>query len=226
MLVRTFTRIFQAAFFATILTSVCLAQPAVTDLPQQAGTRLAITRMLAQGIIRPQAAGRFAPARTISLGDYLVSMQHMFNLPPPARPANFTDVPPSSPYFAAVQAVSPYLQRQALCFGCALSSNLYPNQPVSRAQTTVTLVSVLAAQGKLTLVDDQRAAQILANVRDAGRLSPLARRHFATAISSNIMSLSRARTLAMAEPYTRADLAVMLDSVQTRFQVPQVQPNH
>lgn len=222
----TFTRLCFAAFFATTLLTSAVAQPVTgfTDLPQQADVHLAITHMAAQGIMSERAAGRFGPKETSSLGEYLVSMQHMFNLPPPARPAKFTDVPPSSRYYAAVQAASPYLGRQVLCFTCALSTNLYPDQPLSRAQTTVTLVNVLVARGKLALVDETGAAQILANVRDAGKLSPPARRYFATAISANILPLSPAGTLQIADLHTRADLALMLDRVQTQFHVPQVHP--
>jgi hypothetical protein len=215
-----FTYLFGAACF--VQNTAAQPAPTFSDLPQQAEVRLAITRLTDQGIMTPRSPATFAPAEVSSLGEYLVSVQHMFDLPPPAHPAMFTDVPPTSPYYAAVQATAPYLGRQVLCFTCALSTNLYLDQPISRAQTTVTLVNILVARGSLRLVDEPHAAQILANVSDAAELSPPARLYLATAISANLLPRTPALTLQIAQPQTRADLAVTLDRVQTEFRVPQV----
>jgi len=223
-----FSGLFGAACFAFafgVPNAAAQPAPAFTDLPQQAEVRLAITHMTDQGIIRPRSSAAFAPAEVSSLGEYLASVKHMFNLPRLTNQAVFTDVPPSSPYYDAVQATAPYLGRQVLCFTCALSSNLYPDQPITRAQTTVALVNILVARGSLRLVDESHAAQILANVSDAAKLSPPARLYFATAISANILTPTPTHTLQTAQPQTRADLAITLDRVQTEFRVPQVRPS-
>jgi hypothetical protein len=212
---------------AFVSPSALSAQPStgeVADLPADAEAKLAISKMLHQSVMRTRAGGKFAPTEPSTLGEYLVSVQQLFRLPQPRRAVNFTDVPPSSPYYAAVQAAAPYLNRQAICFGCALSSNLYPEQSLTRAQSTVTLVSILNARGTLPLLDGARADAVLQGVEDTKNLSPLARRLVATGISGGILSLFSARRPELSAVETRASTAVTLDRVQTKFQVPEVRP--
>src|SRR5438105_3978001 len=101
-----------------------------SDLAHHVEEELAINSMVAQGIMRPISPTKFAPDTPETLGEFAVSTQHMFNLPQPAHPINFSDVPPSSPIYAAVQAMVPYMGRHILCIGCALTTDFLPNQPV------------------------------------------------------------------------------------------------
>jgi hypothetical protein len=96
------------------------------DLPADTESKLAISNMLRQGVMRVRASGNFSPSEPSTLGEYLISLQQLFHLTPTSNPPKFTDVPPGSPYFAAAQAAAPYLNRQAMCKGCALSTNLLP----------------------------------------------------------------------------------------------------
>jgi hypothetical protein len=199
------------------------AGAALTDLPQQADIRLAIIRMVDQGIMRPLAPGRFAPSEPYSLGDYLVCLQRLFNLPPPPEPVTFTDVPASSPYYAAVQAASPYLGRQMLCPGCALTTNLAPEQPVSGGEVMVSLVYVLMARGKLNFVAAGETEHLLAGV-EAQHLPRPVRICLATAISAGIVKRSSAGAIDLSPVETRASVAVKLDRAQTLFQIPAAHP--
>jgi hypothetical protein len=194
----------------------------VVDIPNDAETRPAIINMTRQGIMRTRTVGRFAPAEATTLGEYLISLQQLFRLSQPQHSVNFTDVPPSSPYYAAVQATAPYLYRQVLCFGCALGTNLFPEQPLTRLQSTVSLVGILGARGALPLVEKAKADQVLQGIEDAKALSPLARRFVATAISGGVISLSAPNRAQLSQVETRANTAVMLNRAQTRFQLPQV----
>ncbi len=106
-----------------------------------------------------------------------------------------------------------------LCFGCALGRKLFPEQPVSRAQTSVSLVSVLVARRKLRLLPAVQTNRVLAGVADADKLPPAARAYFATAVSSGITPLVRGRQFAPALQPARADMAVTLDAVQTQFKL-------
>jgi len=136
----------------------------------------------------------------------------------------FTDVPATSTYYSVVQATSPYLARQVICFECALSTNLYLEQPLTRAQATITTVTILISRGRLKLLDGRNAADVLANVSDANNLSPPARLYFATAISAGIVKLAAGHTIDVAHIETRSDIALMLDHVQTNFRLPKVRP--
>jgi hypothetical protein len=180
----------------------------------------AIASIVSQGIMRPVAVGQFAPDQPDSLGDFAVAAQSLFGLPPPSRPVQFTDVPPGSQYYAAIQAIAPYLHRQLLCFGCALSTELYVGQPVSRAEANMVVVSVLVAQNKLQLLTPPQANDVLATAPDAAVLPPPARVYFATGIKNGILPLADGSSIAPAKPHSRADIAVLLDSVQTKFKIP------
>ena len=193
-----------------------------SDLPADAESKLAISNMVRQGVMHLRATGNFSPSEPSTLGDYLISLQHLFQLTPPPNPPHFTDVSPSSPYFTAAQAAAPYLNRQAMCMGCALSTNLYPGQSLTRAQSSVALVSILNARGALPLVDDATANQVLENVEDARRLSPLGRRLVATGISGSIVSLSATHKADLLSIETRASLAALLNRAQTKYQLPEV----
>lgn len=192
------------------------------DLPADAESKLAISNMVRQGVMHLRATGNFSPSEASTLGEYLISLQHLFQLTPPSTPPHFTDVPPGSPYFAAAQAAAPYLNRQAMCMGCALSTNLYPDQPLTRAQSSVALVAILNARGALPLVDDATANQVLEGVEDARRLSPLARRLVATGISGSIVSLSSTHNADLSSVETRASTAAILNRAQTKFRLPEV----
>jgi hypothetical protein len=197
---------------------------AIKDLPQDETARRAITHIVNQGIMLPRSAGKFAPESVTSLGEYLISVQHMFSLPRARNPVAFTDVPASSVYYSAVQATSPYLARQVICFDCALSTNLYPEQPLTRAQAAITAVSILISRGRLKLPDGRNAADVLANVSDANNLSPPGRFYFATAISAGIVKSAAGHAIDIAHIETRSDIALMLDHVQTNFHLPKVRP--
>ena len=192
------------------------------DLPDDSQSKLAITNMVRQGVMRLRVTGNFSPSEPSTLGEYLMSLQHLFQLTPPPNPPRFTDVPPGSPYFTAAEAAALYLNRQAMCMGCLLSTNLYPDQPLMRAHSSVTLVSILNARGALTLLDDGTASQVLQGVGDAGLLSPPARRLVATAISAGIVSLSATHQVNLSSVETRASTAAILNQAQTRFQLPEV----
>jgi len=196
--------------------------PVLSGVPQQADASRAIQRMTEQGIMSVRALEPAAAAEANSFGEFLVSVQRMFNLPPSDKPVVFTDVPPGSPYYDAVQATAPYLGRQALCFGCALSTNLYPNQQVSRALTTLPLVNILISRGAIELLDEQRAAEVLSSVSDVPRLQGPLGRYLATAISAHVLYLTQERKMEIGKSQTRSDIAITLDSVQTEYSVPQV----
>jgi S-layer homology domain len=126
--------------------------------------------------------------------------------------------------YDAVKAVQPYLGRQMLCSGCALGTNLLPRDSVSRAEVTLVLAKVLAAQKKLTLPTPTETDAILAGIPDVSGLSAAARPYFAAAIQSGIMPAGPQRRIAPEMTVSRASAAVLLDGVQRQFAIPEVKP--
>ncbi len=197
---------------------------AFTDLGSHTAEQPAISRMVEQGIMRGKSAEQFAPDAAMTRGEFVVALQQMFQLQTPSQRVAVSDVPPGNSLDAAVQAAQPFLGRQLLCFGCALGSNFLPNQPMTQAEQTMALTRVLVAQNKLQLLAPTDAASVLAEVKDAGSLSPPAAPYFATAIKGGVLTLQADKTIGLATPQTRVNVATTLDAVQQKFSIPQVRP--
>jgi len=199
-------------------------KPAFTDLATHVTEQPAINSVVAQGIMKGVTGTQFNPDAANTRGDFVVSMQKMFNLTKPAQTVSFPDVPASSPIYAAVEAVAPYLRRQILCPGCALVENFLPNVPVSRVETAVIMTGILVAQNKVTLLTPAAAETALAPVTDVNTLHGPLRVYVATALQSGVITLPAPNQLQPAAQPTRADTATLLDTVQKKFSLPQVQP--
>lgn len=193
-----------------------------SDLGDHAAEQPAIGSLVSQGILRGVSPTQFNPDAPMTNGDFAASVQKMFNLPVPAQKVNFTDVPASSPIFNAVESITPFLGRQIVCFGCQLGSNFGPNAPASRLVTAVTIVNVLIAQKKVELMAPDAAEASLANVADEAQLQGPSRVYVATALQQGVLSLTADRAIAGLSPMTRANIAVQLDGVQKKFNVPLV----
>jgi len=206
---------------ATGQTAPAAPGPTLIDLPSDPSTRAAINGMVSQGIMRPRNETRFDPDSPYALGDFLVSLQRMFRLGGSPASVEYPDVPRGSSYYDAVRATEPYLMRQMVCFGCSLSLNLEPGQPTSRLQQIVSLVSILVAQEKLRLLTNEETRSVLAG-NAAGPLRGPARNYYATAIQNGITSLAPGDVVAPAFRCSRAEVAVLFDTVQKKFSVPAV----
>lgn len=200
------------------------ARPNISDLDAHAGETSAINSMVTQGIMRTADTAKFDPDAPTTRGELAVSMQHMFNLGHPAQTVDFTDIPPSSPLYSAVQAVAPFLGREILCFGCALISKFLPNVPVTRIEGAVLLTNILVAHKKLKLLSRAEAEPVLATLVDAKTLEGPLRIYVATAIRNDVLTLPLSDHLDPHAVHSRAQTAVMLDRVQKKFMLPTVSP--
>jgi hypothetical protein len=197
---------------------------ALSDLRAHAAEEPAISRIVAQGIMKPIAPGKFDPDGVVTRDEFAASLQHMFNLPAPARPIRFPDLSPRSPNYAAIQAAAPYMNAQILCPGCLLSRRFLPDEAASRGVSTLAIVRILVAKKKLPLPSPAEADHALANVTDAKGLAPEARPYFATALSSGILTLRPGNKTELGLEHTRAELAAQLDHVQRTLKIAEVKP--
>jgi hypothetical protein len=200
-----------------------VATPEFSDVDIRTATGAAIASMVDQGVMMPRSAAEFGSNTPTSKGEFAVAAQRLFNLPTPIHGNAAPDIPLGTPTYSAVQALAPYFNPHLLCPGCVLGQNFAPNNDVSRGQVIVTLVSILLAQNKLQLLSSVDADAALSRVADKGELSPMARVYFATAITNNVLELSPGNRIDLALPVTRADLAVSLDRLQTKFGIPRSQ---
>jgi hypothetical protein len=216
--------LFSLALMTLVNLAVADAQTTFTDLQTHAADRPAISSIVAQGIMHGVSPTQFRPDSAIERGNFAVSMQHMFNLPVPTRKVNFTDVPTSSPIYKAVEAVAPFLGRQMRCFGCALGSTFGPNEPVTRLEMAVTITNILIANKKIALLSPSAAEAALKDMPDTAALRGPVRVYAATALQEGIIARTSSNELAPALQVTRANLAVQLDHIQKKFNIPHVQP--
>jgi len=214
-----------AAAFAFVLYAQPPQKPAFSDIAtHSAASQSAIANMVSQGIIPGRSAQQFAPDAPLTRAEFAVSMQKMFNLPAASQAASFPDVPASSPYHSAVEAVAPHLARSLLCFRCALVKNFSPNEVISRAEMTMIMTHILVSQNKLKLPDQSETAAALAAVTDGEKIPVPARPYFAAAIKNNVVDLKPGKTIALPLAVSRAETAEYLANVQKKFSMPVLRP--
>jgi hypothetical protein len=193
-----------------------------SDLSGHATEQPAIARIVAQGIMGPASPGKFDPDGVVTRGEFALSMQRMFALRPPVNPPAYPDVPPGTPTYLAAAAAGAYLGAQIMCGGCVLSNNFFPDQAVSNGDVTITLVNLLVLRKSIALETPDRAASVLTSVPETDDFSPLAKRFFATAITNGFLALRADNTIDLGLEPTRAELAVELDNIQQKFDLPKV----
>jgi hypothetical protein len=161
-------------------------------------------------------------APSLTQAGFATAVQQRFSLPQPATPVRFSDLAPSDPNYAAAQAITPFQNRQVLCPGCVLSANFGPNQTSPRAASAVFFVTLLMAQNKVQLLSPRDADSTLAGVPDAGGLTDLTRRYLATALKNGVLPLREGNTLQIAAPLSPAEMAAVLQAIQSQFNLPPV----
>jgi len=199
-----------------------LKTPVFTDLANHPTELPAITNMVALGIIPPVGVGVFSPDAVVTRGDFAVMVQNLFKLTAPPKAATFSDIKPTDPIFGAVQAVAPFMNRQAICFGCMLSTNFSPNVAVSREESSIILVRIMGARNQLQALSDQDLQTFLNATPDAKNWTPSAAPYIAVAVKSGVMPLLAGNSFQPAQKLTRADTAVLLDNVNRQFVNPPV----
>lgn len=191
--------------------------PEFNDLHGYSMETPAIKNMVAQGIMSTTAPGTFEPGTAITRSDFAVALQRLFSLPQPSHPVKFSDVHPTDSFYAAVEAVAPYIDKQVPCPGCDLGSTFYPAKPVSRAQWAITVVRILIERQKLQLLNEEQSDKILASVPDSKDVPKRARTYFATALDGGVLECCAGNYLAVDQIPSRADVAEMLNNIQTKF---------
>jgi S-layer homology domain len=235
----THTSMFRKAecFAVFVLSSISvLAQPApntvvkphpqpnlaINDIADHPNEEPAIREMVSVGIMKLPTPTQFHPDVVLTRGEFAASMQTMFKLAQPAQPVAFADVRPGSPNYAAIQAIAPYLNRQALCFGCLLSGNFNPSAAVSREEMAVILVRILGAQNRIPLPSTALVNSYLASTPDARNWKPAASPYIALAVQHGLVPMTSNNTFQPSLQVTRANAAVTLQTVYKKFLVPVV----
>jgi hypothetical protein len=202
--------------------SKLLSTSHTTDAPNN--TRGDVSSMIDQGIMRLRPGKALAPDQSMTIGEFAEAAQRLFALRPGPEPVQFSDVPPNSPYYSAVQAIEPYLHRQLLCPGCALGSNLGVTQPILRAQAMVALVSILVDQHKITMLSSEQSSDVLRVAPDQSEITQPLRAYYATAIENDVVPLTAGGRIDAGQELSRGDAATFLHRIQIKHNLPQLRP--
>jgi hypothetical protein len=200
------------------------AAATLTDISSLGAQSSAVARIVNQGIIAPLSPGNFGPQEIISRRQFAVAMKRMFDLQIPPHPPAIHDLADSDPDAAAIKATASFMQSQAFCPTCALNNNFEPDAPMSEILQAVTLTSILESRHHFALVSTSDAESILSASPSLPHVATPARIFLATAVRNSIVTLDdlQARQ-GVLNVVTRANAAILLDTIQQRFKIPTVQ---
>lgn len=142
--------------------------------------------------------------------DFVVQLQQNFQLPAPKHATDFSDVTPTDPDYAVIEAAAPFMNMQILCRGCMLSKDFGPDLKVSRAGSTIAIVRLLVASNQLQPVNLAETNKMLSNVADADSIPSAARSYIATALKFGILTPGPDRKISMNAGYTRSEMTALL----------------
>lgn len=156
----------------------------------------------------------------LTRGQFAVLLQKQYHLPPPATPLTLPDVNANRPDYAAIQASWTLMNTQMLCPTCQLRPQFYPDDAIYREGSSLAIVQVLLASGKIPLLGGRQSDAVLARVPDASKLSAMARPYIATAINAGILPLSGGNTIQPARLQTQQDVLAIFEIIQRKFDFP------
>ncbi len=156
----------------------------------------------------------------LTRGNFAAFLQKQYNLSPPSQPLNFPDVPSSRPDYAAIQASAVFMNAQLLCPTCYLRPQFYPDEPIYRDISTLALLRILIANGKVQLLSAPDSAAVLAQVPDSKNLPLVSRPYFATAIKIGLLPLREGSPIRPSPLQTSHDTTATFDFVEKKFNLP------
>jgi hypothetical protein len=158
----------------------------------------------------------------VTRADFATLLQKQYSLPAPAKPVSLPDVPATDPAYAAIQSIAQLINLQILCPTCHIRPEFYPKAPIYDDASTIALVRVLVANGKVQLLSASDSAAVLAQVPDGALLPPVAKQYFATAIKSGVLTLKSGERIRPARLQTHGDVIATLNTIQKRFNLPPI----
>ena len=153
-----------------------------------------------QKLMTAIADGRFAPDQAMTRADFAQALQQVLALPTPDGSGNYPDVGTNNPAIGSIQAVT----KAGFMKGYP-DGQFKPNQPVTRQDVLVTLMSGLGLQ------PPQDAPQVLQVFQDANQIPAWANGKIAAATANNlVVNYPDVKVLQPQKTATRAEVAAFL----------------
>jgi hypothetical protein len=167
----------------------------------------AINNLAARGIVIGDGQGRFFPGDMVARGDFVLMINRTIPLPPAETPHGFTDLPDMKEYDDAIGAAS----NQGIVLGTG--ENLFAPYDNIKRQEVVAIIGRLL---RYTGVDTESAPGALSGFFDINEIDAYAADDMSYMVANGLI-LGFAGNLEPQRPMTRAEIAVFLDRVITRF---------
>lgn len=170
------------------------------DVPDGYWAKSFIGVVAGQKLMTALADGKFAPDQAMTRADFAQALQQVLALPTLAASGSYPDVAADNPDIKAIQAVT----KAGFMKGYP-DGQFKPNQPVTRQDVLVTLMS------GLNLQPPQDAAQVLQVFQDANQIPAWANGKIAAATANNlVVNYPDVKILQSQKTATRAEVAAFL----------------
>jgi hypothetical protein len=185
-------------------------QTRFNDLAGYPWASVAIDTLAARGVVQGAAPGRFDPGAPVTRAQFAVMVQRFFHLPEATQPLSFTDVRPGDWDYHAVEAVAAYI-------GTPGPHVFAPGDAVVRQDVAASIVRIMVARGSMQLLSAAETQERLDRLADKTDIAPQLQVYVATAIRDRIMLGFPDASFKPTARLTRAQAALLLYNVQTRF---------
>ncbi len=170
------------------------------DIPDGYWAKPFIEVVAGQKLMTALADGKFSPDQAMTRADFAQALQQVLALPTLAPSGSYPDVAADNPNLKAIQAVT----KAGFMRGYP-DGQFKPNQPVTRQDVLVTLMS------GLNLQPPQDAAQVLQTFQDANQIPVWANGKIAAATANNlVVNYPDVKTLQPQKTATRGEVAAFL----------------
>lgn len=170
------------------------------DVPEGYWAKPFIEVVAGQKLMTALADGKFSPDQAMTRADFAQALQQVLALPTEVPAGSYPDVAADNPNLKAIQAVT----KAGFMRGYP-DGQFKPNQPVTRQDVLVTLMS------GLNLQPPQNAAQVLQTFQDANQIPGWANGKIAAATANNlVVNYPDVKILQPQKTATRAEVAAFL----------------
>ncbi len=175
-----------------------------------------IGRAISAGVARPDSDGKFYPDRPATRGEFAAMLvaSRRVDSAPPARPS-FSDVPATSPYFAAVEAA----YRLGYVEGIG-NGRFGPANALTREEATTMVVRASGREGEARALKSVQSILAGLGLTDGATISDWANEAVAFAVKLGIVKGFPDRTFRPGTDLTRAQALALLERLGTSVPVP------
>jgi hypothetical protein len=161
------------------------------------------------GILKGMGNKQFQPQGHLTRAQFAALLDRLFNLPQPASPIAFVDVPATFWAYGAVEAAAPYMSAFQTPGGQAFE----PDLDITRIEVAATIGKIEVAEGLATLPTLAAAQEVWAGFNDGNLVPQGLMQYAAVTVQLGLMHGYPNGDFGVERTLNRAEAAVLLDRV-------------